>query len=172
MSRADELDADMESSAASRVVTDDLSPSTSQEGFCPQRLQVPLAAIRHSPRSISAASPNSNRREEGGNMLMKTQSAAEQAPTFAEAGDAVTDRPWFKKGQNADKRLLEVHVYPELGNVRVAELGLEPIPRIVPAVRHEAPPDDDPKLGATVSERPLPAAPGSIRMDLLAPHSS
>ena len=57
-------------------------------------------------------------------MLMKTQSAPGQAPTFAEAGDAVTEqRRRYMTREPADKRLLEIHVYPQLGSVRVSPNG-------------------------------------------------
>ena len=73
-------------------------------------------------------------------MLMKTQSAAGQTPTFAEAGDAVTEqRRRYMTREPADKRLLEIHVYPQLGNVRVSEIERSHVVEVLRAVLGRAP---------------------------------
>ena len=73
-------------------------------------------------------------------MLMKTQSAAGQAPTLAEAGDAVTElRRRYMTREPADKRLLEIHVYPRLGNIRVTDIEASHIVEVLEAVRRRTP---------------------------------
>ena len=73
-------------------------------------------------------------------MLMETQSAPRQAPTFAEAGDAVTEqRRRYMTREPADKRLLEIHVYPQLGSVRVSDIERTHVVEVLRAVRGRAP---------------------------------
>ena len=71
---------------------------------------------------------------------METQSAVGQVPTFAEAGDAVTEqRRRDMTGEPADKRLLEIHVYPQLGNVRVSDIERTHVVEVLDAVCARAP---------------------------------
>ena len=73
-------------------------------------------------------------------MLMKTQSAPRQAATFAEAGDAVTEqRRRYMTREPADKRLLEIHVYPQLGNFGVSDIERRHVAEVLRAVRARAP---------------------------------
>ena len=53
-------------------------------------------------------------------MLMKADSG--QPPTFAEASEAAERQRGSTTGELANKRLLEIHVYPQLGNVRVSDI--------------------------------------------------
>ena len=73
-------------------------------------------------------------------MLMKTRSTAEPVPTFAEAGVALNElRRRHIKREPEDKRLLEIHVHPQLGALSVTDIEQAHVVEVLYAVRGRAP---------------------------------
>ena len=75
-------------------------------------------------------------------MTMATQSetAGRPVPTFAEATEEVSKlRGWGTTRPAVDKRLLEIHVYGQLSDVRVADIGALHVENVLTAVGRRRP---------------------------------
>ena len=73
-------------------------------------------------------------------MSMETQSAPVLVPTFADAAEEVTQlRRRYLTAEPADKRLLEIHVYPQLGSFRVTDIERSHVFEVLDAVCRRAP---------------------------------
>ena len=129
-------------------------------GFSRDGSRCPCSALRLAevfsdwPSSIGAASPETIRFEEGELMLMKTRSTAEPVPTFAEAGVALNElRRRHIKREPENKRLLEIHVHPQLGALSVTDIEQAHVVEVLYAVRGRA----GVRQGRSASAPPAPA---------------
>ena len=73
-------------------------------------------------------------------MSVETQSAVRPVPTFIEAAEAVTEmHRLYLRREPADKRLLEIHVHPHLGSMRVSDVEPSHVVEVLKAVRRRIP---------------------------------
>ena len=74
--------------------------------------------------------------KEGGVMSVETRSAVRPVPTFVEAAEAVTEmNRLYLRRESAGKRLLEIHVHPHLGSLRLSDIEPSHIAAVLDAVR-------------------------------------